>query len=782
MSFLALLEQYYIMEGLDEVISRNPSIPSQVIKDYHRTSLPDNNKSDRLLDHVLKMHRSGNITPESSHLLKPHLTALSNTNQLNKLPQLNTLDDHKDATKDILDKSVTKKERIDKNTPVLLNTPDILVRQHLNHESADKAARMHPENPMYNVPTEKGKAAWCVSLGGEAGQVHFNHYTERGNLPMYTIYNKKTKRIHALVANPNDTRHTVELRNENDDRPYTVNDDLKSFISSHPGLEKTPAGLHLRRLTDEHIKQESDKVATAMTDSSKLHSALLDDEISDPKRIALLSSPHITEEHIKAIVTSPSTSPQLKINAIRNKLSDKFRMKDMHELSKPLMDILTNPSSDINLKKSIAMSPRLLQEHADHIMSGKDSTLKESLLSHNSEYVTPNHINHIMSGDNYILKTKVLNELDHKVTPQHIHDIIMEPHSQDTTNRSHQIELTKNVLKEYPQYVTADHIKHIMKVGNINEQLEAVNSDAFNIHHLSDVLQSQSPKPVIHAAFKKHIKHITLDHANIVMGSDDPSLKTHLIESRPDLINQTHINKLIKNYHQDNYSPVYASLSHTQHLITPDHVTTLLNTDSNHIKTKVLNSYPDKITNTHVNDILASNNNNLKNIVATKYSHLLPSNFVDDLVQGQHESKDKADTLDKIFTDKPELITRDHLESLMSNPHNSQNIPIEKISQHPLYQTKDYKKLIDNNTFDTMTNRIARVKVSRVQSKRKDLDTDDITNVLHLGNEQLLLNDILGNLTRQPKFNQDHRKYVQGMRYFGGSKDDRDDAALMLHE
>ena len=112
MNFITtLLEQYNLMESLDSIIKANPNIPEQTIRDYHQHALPDGNKSDRVLNHVLKMHRNGEITPDRAAELKPHLTALHLSNQLNKISSLKTLDDHKNATVGM--NTTTKKERVD---------------------------------------------------------------------------------------------------------------------------------------------------------------------------------------------------------------------------------------------------------------------------------------------------------------------------------------------------------------------------------------------------------------------------------------------------------------------------------------------------------------------------------------------------------------------------------------------------------------------------------------------------------------------------------------------
>ena len=216
MNFLTtLLEQYSIMESLDSVIKSNPNIPEQTIRAYHQHALPDGNKSDKLLSHVLKMHKAGEITPDRAAELKPHLTALHLANQLNKISSLKTLGDHKKATVGM--NTTTKKERVDVNTPILPSPNNLIVREHLNHESAVKGAILHPENPMFNKTSEKGKASWCLSADNAAGAQHFSDYTEEGNNPLYTIFNKDNKRVTALVANGKNSADSLEIRDEKDD-------------------------------------------------------------------------------------------------------------------------------------------------------------------------------------------------------------------------------------------------------------------------------------------------------------------------------------------------------------------------------------------------------------------------------------------------------------------------------------------------------------------------------------------------------------------------------------
>lgn len=246
-----LLEHYYLIESLETTIKANPHIPENIIRHYHSTALPDNNKQDRLLSHVLKLHSSGAITPNTAHLLKPHLTALSVTNQLAKLKNLNTLNDHINATSEMQTKTVSKKERISKNTPIVFTSKDgnIVVKQHLNQESAIKGASMHPENPMYNKTKSKGKCQWCVSADNDDGVLNFDDYTEHGKYPLYTVHNKLTRRQYAVVPAPIEDGKSSELRDEQNNvvKPYNL-------LINNPGLEHSPVGDFIKQYHPNAIK------------------------------------------------------------------------------------------------------------------------------------------------------------------------------------------------------------------------------------------------------------------------------------------------------------------------------------------------------------------------------------------------------------------------------------------------------------------------------------------------------------------------------------------------
>ena len=373
--YITLLEQYALMESLDSIIKSNPHIPEQTIRNYHTNALPDNNKNDRLLNHVLKLHKSGAITPETAHLLKPHLTALSTTNQLNKLKNLNTLADHQNATKDILDKAVTKKQRVDINTPTVFENNDILVRKHLTHESAVKGARLHPANPVFNEPREKGKAAWCVSIDGETGNGFYEKYTENVN-PMYTIFNKKTKRSTAYIPGQ-DTYDRNEMRDEKDKpvSPYKL-------LKDNPGIEHTEIGAHINKYMPEvhdvikTVPFNADKqqlLSAINSNNTRYKNAAMAhnltphmDEISKGGIIHLIKAGYPLEpNHIDSLVDSKDSDIQTAIAA--------YPGLPMHHINHFMRH------KSVKLRASVATNPSITDHHREMILKDKPSVILSAI-------------------------------------------------------------------------------------------------------------------------------------------------------------------------------------------------------------------------------------------------------------------------------------------------------------------------------------------------------------------------------------------------------------------
>ncbi len=284
-----------LTESLDSVIASNPHIPEEIIRSYHQNALPKNNKADKLLNFVLKLHKQGHITTNDNSELQKHLSILHNTNKLSKLKDIHSFTSLKELTQGVNDnKALTKKETIDKDSPVVFENEHIIIRQHLNHPSAVKAAMMNKSNPMFDKVKEEGKCSWCVSLDNQTGLEHYNYYTENNEHPMYTIFNKRDNRIHALVANPIYSASDVQLRDELDKDPHNSHIGLHSFMLHHNGIEHSKVGDYLFKISP-HTKELFDKLPRNAT-SEHIDKALND--IDENVRIAAIKHPNATSEHI----------------------------------------------------------------------------------------------------------------------------------------------------------------------------------------------------------------------------------------------------------------------------------------------------------------------------------------------------------------------------------------------------------------------------------------------------------------------------------------------------
>ena len=455
--YTTLLEQYALMESLNSIIKDNPHIPEQTIRHYHANALPDNNKNDRLLNHVLKLHKTGAITPESAHLLKPHLTALAASNQLNKLKNLNTLEDHQNATKDIADKSITKKQRVDKNTPTVFENNDIIIKQHLNHESAIKGAKLHPENPMYKETREPGKAQWCVSVDDENGANHYNYYTENGQHPLYSTLNKKTKRKSMLLADPNRELHNIEFRSETDGNIASDTPSLYHYMHDNPGVEHTPVGKYLLEKNTK-LKPLMQKI-NAKTTSEELNDILKKGTLEE-KTIAV-THPKFNNKHIQTMLD----------------IGDHDSMKLLKPILKhtPLSNSTINKAldSEYNVVSAVLGNPSLTSDHIDKIVKGDYPIyIQREALDHPS--TTDGNLNNAIDANHTLASYALL-------------------------HRKARLPQLNAALKKYPRHpgivnnilghpdATSEHVNHAVKMYNSSVVEKIFKHPESRLAHLYDL-------------------------------------------------------------------------------------------------------------------------------------------------------------------------------------------------------------------------------------------------------------------------------------------------------
>lgn len=506
--YTTLLEQYNLMESLDSVIKSNSHIPEQTIRHYHSTALPNDNKNDRLLNHVLKMHNAGTITPETAHLLKPHLTALSLTNQLNKLKDLNTLNDHINATSEMQTKTITKKERIDINTPTVFTSKDgnIVVKQHLNQESAIRGALMHPDNPMYNVPKEKGKCAWCVSADNDDGVFHYNDYTENGKYPLYTVHNNKTKRQYAVVTAPIEPGKASELRDEDNKviKPYNL-------LINNPGLEHSQVGDFIKEYYPKAIKTL--KALPHNATPTQIHNAILSGDEDLQK--AAVAHPNVTANNL--LTALDSQHRDIPIMVMNHKLVDETH------ISKAL------GKNHRQFVRNLAINhPKVNEGHIDSVIGDSDDLIYGNAVAHPNASL--DHIKNALGHENDYIRAKAISNV--KATPSQISKVLDDKTSLYARNaainnaNADEDNISKALRDSEPEVKLAA-IKHKnLTAKNITQALKdktyefvrahALNSNKVTKSHIKQALKDESPN--IRA---KALRHHLTTHEQLVNAMDD---------------------------------------------------------------------------------------------------------------------------------------------------------------------------------------------------------------------------------------------------------------------
>lgn len=439
--------ELHLAESLETIIKSNPNIDSDVIRSYHAFALPDNNKSDRLLNHVLKMHRNNAITPNDHAELKHHLSILSNTNKVSRLKDVDSLAKLKAMTSGLDNKSLTKKEAIDKETPIDFENNDIIVKQHLTHASAIKGAQLHPENPRYNRCN--GKAAWCLSADSDQGNYYFKNYSRNG--PLYTIHNKKTKRTHALLADKNnasyDGKAEIELRNEHDNKFHNNQASIYGFMTGHPGIEHSKAGEHLMHIYP-YAKKMLEKYPSTLS-QSQITNILHDHDNEDS--LAVVHHANATSDHLDYainnykkykntsghFVTSSNNLNSRHINEIFKPNGNFNHHEQIEALGLPntndrhLDKVINNPNAYHKDVMAHVMTHKLLdRSQIDNILKIKNNPAEDyldELVNEHSDKFDEDYVDHILSRrNNYSDKVKqaVVDNLD--LQPHQI-DFITDP-------------------------------------------------------------------------------------------------------------------------------------------------------------------------------------------------------------------------------------------------------------------------------------------------------------------------------------------------------------------
>lgn len=735
MNFESLLLKQYnlkesLMESLKTVIEDNPHIPEQTIRGYHQNALPDNNKSDRLLNHVLKLHNAGEITPDRAAELKPPLTALHNTKQLGKLSQLKTLADHTNAITGLEDKTVTKKQKVDAVTPVIFENEHIVVKQHLDHDSAVRGAMLNSKNPMFDKTNEPGKAQWCLSVGGSTGLTHFNNYTKTGKHPLYTITNKKTNRVHALVADPTKDQSNFELRDEKDLNPYRTNAGMHKFMLGHPGIEKSKAGEFLAKISP--VAEETRKLLGHNPSAETIHEVI--NTPNHPAHELLLDHPGVnTNALLNKIIPNKSLSTDLRLSAIQHKSVNAGGLgKINHD---HITSILNDPEEPRSIKTAIIRNPGLTKDHVKTILAGNNDRFKNDVLSNPNSPITEHEIHHIVSTStnsdllsnalshpkanvshvNTLLGRNLMNtDIHHEMskvpglTADHITTLL---NSKFNTNRSaSQLMQSPNfnnshamlVVKNKPINTSDNYLRHSTVIDAINHKnanpdvtKAAIDTNEIDHKDLAFTKHGDLFPSVVNATIEynnpEHLARVanspvlTSDHINTIINRQQSHAgdRYHLNRARLTLLQRSdikpeHISNMIKNTAHD--APWELNKAMTDHpRFNADHISQVINqakTTGDNDLVSTLANHP-KLTTDHITDMIKLKDRQLNKQLLNN-DKLTPTHLTNILAHGVSENGHAA------ILNHPSLKSS-HLDSIITNAVNTDSDKINQITalNHP---------------------------------------------------------------------------------------------------
>lgn len=405
MKFKNLIENIILLESLDSIIKQTKDIDPDIIRIYHKYALPDNNKSDRLLNHVLKMHRNGELSPWDSALVKRHLSMLHNTNNLSRIKNVSTLDDFKKVTRDIhSDKELSKAEVINKNAPVILKNDNIKVTKYLNHDSMIKGGYLSPFNIMAKNTPEPGKASWCISADTDEGKMQFDNYTNRSQHLPYTIETKERK--YALVPNHKDFQIRDELDNEVHPMKimYMDKDIQHSEVGKHliehnskigEVIKKYPLNVNKEDLMKSFYTTDGEfTVFHPSLNRDDIHKILDDKDISFKVKANIMHHDNIDSSHIDKALDSKYLS--VKGEALKS-----------HKLNEQHLNKALSQKDDFTFIKDMAVEhPNLSENNINKALDDSNPDFRETAIFHKN--VTPNNINKALDDEDYNVRNSAL--------------------------------------------------------------------------------------------------------------------------------------------------------------------------------------------------------------------------------------------------------------------------------------------------------------------------------------------------------------------------------------
>lgn len=271
-SILEHIKHKLLLESLTDVIDNNPDIGAHTIKHYYNNALSDDDKSDRMLNFLLKLHKNGSISQHTdSDLIKHHMSIVARANLKGHLSNVNTLDDLFSLTTPYTASAKSKADKIHGDIVTEMDTPKLTIYRINGHKAAEKIAYLPDDNPVKDS-LPNGKAKWCVSLGGDRGENYFKDYTKGGSIPMHVIQTKDSNRRYAVIDNPDTDLSEVEFRDEHDKQiAYTLktNNSISGFmhiLDRYPEIKEHSIGKKLLAREPLKIAYDTNITSDQLTD------------------------------------------------------------------------------------------------------------------------------------------------------------------------------------------------------------------------------------------------------------------------------------------------------------------------------------------------------------------------------------------------------------------------------------------------------------------------------------------------------------------------------------
>ena len=424
MSFKDTLSNYMITEAnlnafyhaYKELVS-----PSQMQK-IHDVSLPESNKSNEAMDLILRhiksnpSHLSGltgedsesNLPEISRNLIHSHgyLKTLNIPSVKKHLRQYNDLGDLFRSVDRYVDSSTgevlpefQKSKEHQKGTQKIFEDDDVIITRHNTQKSMEKAALLHPQNEYYYTLTRPGKAAWCVSLEGAPGLGHYNHYSDNGKYPFYTVETKDDNhRKFAVDANEAHIGAEEESIWNEPDSPISIGE----LHATAPSIFKNhELGNYFRKFPYGKILSDSNPETVL--------DAINNNTLGVENSFKLVKSKLLTPDHLRDIISNTKNNKEYaeynRSQLVRHALANENINSDvLHHALKHMIYYGSDYSDANDIGDAIVDSPAFNKSHIDYITNELSPDMQDHFFANSNILIHPditeNHLNLFLNSDN----------------------------------------------------------------------------------------------------------------------------------------------------------------------------------------------------------------------------------------------------------------------------------------------------------------------------------------------------------------------------------------------